>query len=120
MATALYTIYRNSLNLDCPRGSVNTTIIHSYSTSCTSCGGFLTSGKRPSLVVVGAISLDTSCYPNSPCYYNSVIPVGGFTLQVSVCFGSTSVESMPCSILVHLPVSSRSRSFEHIIFPSSA
>ena len=31
-ATALYTIYRNSLNLDCPRDNVNTAIIHSYST----------------------------------------------------------------------------------------
>ena len=30
--TALYTIYRNVLNLDCPRDSVNTAIIHSYST----------------------------------------------------------------------------------------
>ena len=31
-ATALYTIYRNSVNLDCPRENVNTAIIHSYST----------------------------------------------------------------------------------------
>ena len=31
-ADALYTIYRNSLNLDCRRDSVNTGIIHSYST----------------------------------------------------------------------------------------
>ena len=31
-ATALYNIYRNSLNLDCPRDSVNTTIIHPSST----------------------------------------------------------------------------------------
>ena len=30
--TALYTIYRSSLNLDCSRESVNTVIIHSYST----------------------------------------------------------------------------------------
>ena len=31
-ATSLYIIYRNSLNLDYPRDSVNTAIIHMYST----------------------------------------------------------------------------------------
>ena len=30
--TALYTIYKNNLNLDCPRDSVNTAIIHLYLT----------------------------------------------------------------------------------------
>ena len=32
-ATTLYTIYRNRLNLGCPRDNVNTAIIHSYSTA---------------------------------------------------------------------------------------
>ena len=31
-ATSLYNIYRNVLNLGCPRDNVNTTIIHLYST----------------------------------------------------------------------------------------
>ena len=35
-ATSLYNIYRNVLNLGCPRDSVNTAIIQSYSTRFTS------------------------------------------------------------------------------------
>ena len=60
---------------------------------CTSCRGFSTTGKRPSLVVVGAMPLDTFHYPTSPCSYNLVTPSGRFTLQVSLCFDSTSIQS---------------------------
>ena len=60
---------------------------------CTSFGGFWTTGKRPSPVAVGAMPLDAFHYPTSPCSYNLVTPSGGFTLQVSLCFESTSIQS---------------------------
>mgnify|MGYP000532974220 FL=1 len=37
--------------------------------------------------------LDTFRRPSSSCSYNSVTPAGGFTLQVSLCFGSISIKS---------------------------
>ena len=37
--------------------------------------------------------LDTFHYRTSPCSYNLVTPSGGFTLQVSLCFESTSIQS---------------------------
>ena len=61
--------------------------------SCTSCGGSSTIGKRPSPAAVGAMPLDASRYSPSPCSYKSVPPLGGFSLQVSLCFGSTSIHS---------------------------
>ena len=42
--TTLYTIYRNSLNLDYPRDNVNMTIIHSYST--LPCNGHIQGFKQ--------------------------------------------------------------------------
>ena len=41
----LYTIYTNSLNLDCPRDSVNTVIIHSCSTRLPVSLGVISEGK---------------------------------------------------------------------------
>ena len=37
--------------------------------------------------------LEISRRPTSLCSYNSVTPAGGFTLQVSLCFGSISIKS---------------------------
>ena len=60
---------------------------------CTSCGGSSPTGKRPSSVAVGAMPLDASRYPPSPCSHKSFPPLGGFSLQVSLCFGSNSIHS---------------------------
>ena len=61
--------------------------------SCTSCGGSSTTGKRPSPAAIGVMPLDASRYSPSPCSYMSVQPLQGFSLQVSLCFGSTSIHS---------------------------
>ena len=61
--------------------------------SCTSCGGSSITGKRPSLDAVGAMLLDTFRYPPSPCSHKYNPPLGGFSLQARVCFGSTSIHS---------------------------
>ena len=58
-----------------------------------SCGGSSTAGQRPSVVAVGAMPLDASRYSPSPCFYKSVLPLGGFSLEVSLYFGSTSIHS---------------------------
>ena len=52
--------------------------------SCMSCGGSS---------VVGAMSSNASRYSPSPCSYKSVQPLGGFSLQVILCFRSTSIHS---------------------------
>ena len=36
---------------------------------------------------------DASHYPPSPCSHKSFPPLGGFSLQVSLCFGSNSIHS---------------------------
>ena len=61
--------------------------------SCTSCGVSSTAGKRPSPAAVGAMLLDASRYSPYPCSYKYVPPLGGFSLQVSLCFDSTSIHS---------------------------
>ena len=63
--------------------------------SCTSCGGSSITGKRPSPAAIGVMPLDASRYSPSPCSYMSVQPLQGFSLQVSLCFGSTSIHSHP-------------------------
>ena len=54
---------------------------------------FLNTGKRPSPVVVGAMPMGAFHYRTSPCSYSLVMPLGGFSLQVSLCFESTSIQS---------------------------